>query len=61
MVSRGSPTREFLQHNPPNNPTQFREVLFMSSVFREDALAGKTVFIAGASSGINLGIAVLSQ
>lgn len=29
----------------------------MSSVFREGALAGKTVFIAGASSGINLGIA----
>jgi len=29
----------------------------MSNVFRDDALAGKTVFIAGASSGINLGIA----
>jgi NAD(P)-dependent dehydrogenase (short-subunit alcohol dehydrogenase family) len=29
----------------------------MTTVFREDALAGKTVFVAGASSGINLGIA----
>ncbi len=28
-----------------------------SNAFRDDALAGKTVFIAGASSGINLGIA----
>ncbi|MFJ4290364.1 SDR family oxidoreductase [Cupriavidus sp. NPDC089707] len=29
----------------------------MPSAFRADAFAGKTVFIAGASSGINLGIA----
>lgn len=29
----------------------------MSSAFRPDALAGKTVFVAGGSSGINLGIA----
>lgn len=29
----------------------------MSNAFRPDALAGKTVFVAGGSSGINLGIA----
>jgi NAD(P)-dependent dehydrogenase (short-subunit alcohol dehydrogenase family) len=29
----------------------------MSNAFRDDVLAGKVVFIAGASSGINLGIA----